>query len=121
VVVYGVSTDWNDKLSELKEHIQRENGVMLSKTPHWLTREDTKKRGTLDIVIHVAKRQISEGLLAKDVNSADGYTYNAKDVKEYRIREYVPKAVMREIQCTTCYRFGHMYMNCPARGTNGAR
>jgi hypothetical protein len=121
VVVYGVSTEWNDKLSELKEHIQRENGVMLSRTPNWLTREDTKKRGTLYIVIHVATRQISETLLARDVKLADGYTYNAKDVKEYRTREYVPKAVMREVQCTTCCRFGHLYINCAARGTNGVR
>ncbi|KAH8152769.1 uncharacterized protein LAJ45_02994 [Morchella importuna] len=113
IVVYGVDTQWEGKLEELKTHIEKENNITLMKNPHWMTKNDTRKTGKKDLVIHVATRKASEAI--RGIKLADGYTYNTKDIKEHHTREYIARGAAKELQCTTCCKFGHWWAMCRAR------
>ncbi|RPB15096.1 hypothetical protein P167DRAFT_543409 [Morchella conica CCBAS932] len=112
IVVYGVDTQWEDKLEELKIHIEKEK-IILMKNPHWMTKDDTRKTGKKDLVIHVVTRKPSETI--RGIKLSDGYTYSSKDIKEHHTREYIARGAAKELQCTTCCKFGHWWAMCRAK------
>lgn len=110
IVVYAVDTQWEGKFEELKSHSEKENNITLTKTPHWLSKGYTRKTGKLNMVIHVATRKASEAI--RGIKLADRYTYNTKDIKEHHTREYITRGAAKELQYSTCCKFGHCCTMC---------
>ncbi|KAH8145815.1 uncharacterized protein LAJ45_10138 [Morchella importuna] len=57
IVVYGVDTQSEGKFEELKNHIEKENNISLTKTLRWMIKVDTRKTGKLNLVINLVTRK----------------------------------------------------------------
>ncbi|KAI5848610.1 hypothetical protein DFP73DRAFT_592221 [Morchella snyderi] len=99
IVVYGVDTKWEQEMDGLRAQIEKLNDITLMKEPKWTSKQSREGAMQRTLVIHVKDRETRDKI--RGIKLANGYTYSARDIKTHDIKEYVYKAMAKEVQGRT--------------------